>query len=214
MSRELSIFDFCETTVDLQTADDFLSKLLMNNNVRLPMSGVSQKIISYITRGNINRKKRLVHKTRGVRSEELDAYVLEYGEWLKGRTNQRIIEIMKSEIMKDRCIVVISGGFHEYIEAYFNEMGLKIDLIIANRLSIDEGYLTGRMIRKDCLGFEKIIRLKEVLTSLGVTLKNSRCYTDHISDLPILNIVAEGFVIRKNSALKWDVENKFTEILV
>ena len=98
-------------------------------------------------------------------------------------------------------IVIVSGGFSEYIREYAKKNG--IDKVIATDLEIKNGKYTGKIKGLDCIGINKILKLFESVNINEFDLKNSYAYTDHFSDIPIISLVGNRFFITKKEVPDW-----------
>ena len=85
-------------------------------------------------------------------------------------------------------MIVISAGFQEYINVFFQSY--QWTLVLANELEIVDGSSTGKIKRQDCYGAEKVRRLLELYPS-GINRKESRVYSDCISDMPIFDLACQ-----------------------
>ena len=66
---------------------------------------------------------------------------------------------------------------------------LMCDGYVCSRLNYQDNVFTGRFEGKDCLGIEKVERLRKIRTDFSIDLGQSYAYSDHESDLPLLEWV-------------------------
>lgn len=64
-----------------------------------------------------------------------------------------------------------------------------------------DNHFTSELIGKVCYGQEKIARINNILTHYKIDLSQSITYTDHISDLPLLELVGQPVVVNPGRKL-------------
>lgn len=90
-------------------------------------------------------------------------------------------------------VAVVSGGFHEIIDAVAEQLGL--DYWRANRLEVIDGMLTGTLVGPIIDAEAKARTLIEWATDFGVPLSRTVAVGDGANDLPMMEItgLAVGF---------------------
>ncbi|MDD5456974.1 MAG: HAD-IB family hydrolase [Candidatus Margulisbacteria bacterium] len=92
--------------------------------------------------------------------------------------------------------------------------------VIATKLEEKDGYYTGKIKGKVCYGVEKLLKIEEVTKERQLNLKDSYAFSDHISDIPMLQKVGHPVVVNPCSQLnktakknKWEIRNfKFNKL--
>lgn len=80
---------------------------------------------------------------------------------------------------------------------------LGISHIVATELETDErGFFTGRAVMPLCLGEGKLRRAEKLAQELGFVLEESAFYSDSVSDVPLLERVAEPVVVNPDPRLE------------
>lgn len=79
---------------------------------------------------------------------------------------------------------VVSGGFHELIDALAEQLGL--DYWRANRLEVADGALTGRIAGRVIDAEAKATTLREWAADAGVPLRQTIAIGDGANDLPMM----------------------------
>lgn len=79
---------------------------------------------------------------------------------------------------------------------------LMCDGYVCSRLTYRNNVFNGRFEEKDCLGVEKVTRLREVAAELAIDLTRSYAYSDHESDLPLLEYVGNPIVVSPTKVLR------------
>lgn len=98
-------------------------------------------------------------------------------------------------------LVLVSGGFDVYLNELFND--LKFDVIICSELQFICDKFTGKIINKECLGQEKVRRLKKKIDLKKIDFNNSVFYSDHASDLPMFNLFKNNFLVCTGQDILW-----------
>jgi HAD superfamily hydrolase (TIGR01490 family) len=79
---------------------------------------------------------------------------------------------------------------------------LGIKHVVSSELEVDAaGQFTGRVVKPLCLGEGKLQRTEILAKELGFVLNEATFYTDSISDLPLLERVAEPIVVNPDPRL-------------
>ncbi|WP_050660356.1 HAD family hydrolase [Gallaecimonas pentaromativorans] len=222
MPKNLVIFDFCDTLVRSQTADEFVHYVT-------EIKDIKRKIVSDFIREwsnkfkivkalnfifpklNIN-KRLLLFKLRGISKVELDTLGEMYARnVLREKENSSIIDRLKEHQKQGDEIVVISGGYDTYIKHFMKIYG--VDRCICTNLKYNHsGVFTGFIDGVDCLNEEKVSRLRS-----SFSLENYQqtiCYSDSITDLPILRACHIGIVVSYHYRTDWANEMGLKEIII
>lgn len=100
-------------------------------------------------------------------------------------------------------VILISASPEFYLNN-FNEMYC-VDYVLGTKYEVKDGVYTGKMLGKNNKGAEKVLRLHEFLEKNNlenVDYENSRMYSDSLNDLPLLNLVGNGFLINSKRKLE------------
>lgn len=211
---KVAIYDFCETIVDVQTADLFLEEVLSKKRVFFIRKGLLYKVLAKIGVLPKSRKFYLLSKTKGVDKSFFDLVCQEYACYLNGRVNDKVLSQIYSDLSDGLKIIVVSGGFSIYIEEFFLSLGIPFEEIIANDICFENGICLGGIESLDCLSNEKVNRIEKYIESSKKSVEIDKCYSDHISDVPMLNLADKAYVVKKKKSFSWVGENKFQEIVV
>ena len=90
--------------------------------------------------------------------------------------------------------VLVSGGFTHFAHAVGERLGF--DRVIANRLGIDGGKLTGRVERPIVGATTKLVTLEEERAALGLAAEATLAVGDGANDLPMLRAAGLGVAFR------------------
>ncbi|MGX7011046.1 phosphoserine phosphatase SerB [Lactococcus cremoris] len=97
-------------------------------------------------------------------------------------------------------IGVVSGGFHEIVDKL--AVDLKLDYVFANRLAVQEGYLTGETYGTIVDKSFKLERLKQWAKENKLDLSEVVAVGDGANDIPMLNAAGLGIAFCAKPAVK------------
>ena len=95
---------------------------------------------------------------------------------------------------------VVSGGFHEIVDQL--AVDLKLDYVFANRLAVQEGYLTGETYGTIVDKSFKLERLKQWAKENKLDLSEVVAVGDGANDIPMLNAAGLGIAFCAKPAVK------------
>ncbi len=79
---------------------------------------------------------------------------------------------------------------------------LRCDGYECSRLAYRDKKFIGKFDGNDCLGTEKVERLKSIAKNRGLALTDSYAYSDHESDLPLLELVGNPIAVTPAGELR------------
>jgi HAD superfamily hydrolase (TIGR01490 family) len=79
---------------------------------------------------------------------------------------------------------------------------LRIDDWITNRLEFVDGFATGRLLPPVMVNATKAAWIRTYAEKEGISLQESYCYTDSISDLPMLSVVGHPAAVNPDFRLR------------
>ena len=163
---------------------------------------------------NNNWHKRLkLFQLKGITKNEIEHLsLLYYIERIKPRLIKRIIQELQQYKKEGYSIYIVSGGFSDYIIHFCKEF--EINEPIATNIKYKNGICLGIIDGIDCMNAKKIDKIKEVVDLSNVDIEQSVAYSDSITDLPLLTIVKNGFVVSKKHSQNWVATNKLKEIII
>ena len=169
-------------------------------------------IIQRITRQNDLYKRKELSLLKGLSYEEMDRLAKQFYEEkiipeLVTETNDEL----KKKQKEGYRIVIVSGAFDIYLKYFCMDNGVYD--IIATTLDFQNGKFQGKWSGTDCMREEKINRYERWMKDNHVTGKPAICYSDSITDLPILKYCNEAVVISRNNHQHWIDQYHFNEIV-
>lgn len=207
----VAIFDFCDTLVNFQTADEFVKYTFSRYPNRL-----KRNVVFFpIKRKLIGNKSALLSLLRGLTEGEIDEAAMSfYDNIVQSNIFTSMEDIIHTYQESGYKIIIISGGYSVYINLYAKKHG--IDKVIANDFAYKEKagqkIFRGKCTAKDCMNQEKVFRLEDYLK--GTSIEKSVAYSDSLSDLPILKWADKGVLVSKYKCRKSASENNLEQIVL
>lgn len=91
---------------------------------------------------------------------------------------------------------------------------LGIEGIVATEVEVDErGVLTGGVVWPLCYAEGKVVRAERDLSARGLSLSEASFYTDSITDMALLEAVAEPYAVNPDPRLRREAERRGWPIL-
>ena len=168
-----------------------------------------------IIKGNNYHKRLKLYQLRGITKNKINYYAKKYYEdELKDFLILEVMNQLQRRQKEGYRILVLSGGYSPYIKFFAKDFNIDVDDVIATDIDInDQNKCTGLIKGIDCMGTNKIAKLKNRLGALeDFNLKESFAYSDCQTDLPILKLVGNGFVVHSKYQ-DWCKENNLRQIL-
>lgn len=208
--NKIALFDFCDTLVSFQTANEYVRYYVENyatlsikwrHFIYLALS--ASGIISHIEKKHHSRnirKRILLWQLKGCPYEKMNIVAEQY---YNNRIKPCLIKETIAELLKcqkeGHKVIIVSGGYDIYIKYFAFEYGIELNDIISNRLLFKKNSFTGKF-DLDCMGDEKVHLLNkrfEIRENLEVV-----AYSDAISDLPLLKWADRAYVVTPYSFAK------------
>lgn len=217
-NKRLVIFDFCGTLISFQTADryvEFCVKRLQDNKAVQSRHRLIQlmdklrifKIYNRICHGNNWRKRMILWQLKGVSFEQCDQFAKAYfEEELLPNVVVPVVEKLKEHLTQKDRVVILSGGYDVYIKYFAAHFGIRE--YVSSQITFENNRCIGKMDGKDCMRANKVEYLKPLLKG-----ETTICYTDSVSDLPILELVDQPIVVSKGEAQKWATKRNYQQII-
>lgn len=220
--EKIALFDFCETLVSFQTADEYVNYTRCHyGNIKMKFWFLLHSLAAWFqiislldyfsSKTSINKKiiaKQLTNESFG----KLDKAAREF---YQNQIRPNLINAVITELVRLKNegyrVMLVSGGYDIYLKYFANEYGIKEEDIIATKLRFIKGKCTGTFEGKDCLFEEKIVRLNRLFPNKEYFY--FQAYSDSESDIPMLDWANQGIVVRKKKSKKWDYNNKYKEFI-
>ena len=212
MKTKILVLDFCETIVDLQTADLFIFNIIKNypHKVFLFLLIKILNRFKFFFRVNFHPKTSYLFLINNVNQKVIEEHAKKYSIFLLNHADSIVINKINSvyNIENPDEVLILSAGYKIYIEKMnlfnFNYKVYASDLILSQgRYSIDRSYY----------GVDKVKFISEYLNKQGKGNDFSLItFTDSISDTPLINLSSSYYFVKrktiKNKRITYIFHNK------
>lgn len=192
MSKTLALFDFDGTITDRDSLADFiiyavgLPRFLLGILVLSPILGL---YVLKLVRNDFAKEKMLGYFFKGWTIDQLNSVGQNYAL-------TRIPQIIRPQAQarlqwhhaQGHEIVIASASVEHWLQAWSQQQGFKL---IATKMAVNNGVLTGRFEGNNCYGVEKVRRIKQALDLANY--ERIYAYGDSSGDKPMLALAHEAF---------------------
>ncbi|WP_417551910.1 HAD-IB family hydrolase [Marinomonas fungiae] len=199
MSNAIAFFDFDGTLTQSDSLLPFLRAVRGQKRFWLDMLAVSPWLAMYALKilPNHKAKERLLRQALlGMDKAELYAKGAAFADTLSGgQLNALMLEKLKCHQEAGHITVLVSASLDVYLE-YWSEL-FGFDYCLCSKLNCsDDGVVSGALEGGNCFGHEKVRRIKELLREKPHSMKTF-AYGDSVGDMPMLELVDEGYLYKK-----------------
>lgn len=207
--EKLAIFDIDYTLTKKETSIELYKYMLKRDKTLIKyipahiLTGLGFGIKVFTA---AQTKERFLKFLKGKKEEEIKQIVKDYYKnhlsELLYKDGLNAIKEFKSHGYK---VYLISASPEFYVHEFYNIEG--VDKVIGTRFKMDDGIFTPIVIGENCKGHEKVKRLYEELEKdkIEVDFKNSYMFSDSLSDLPLLELVGNGYLINYKKKSKFKI---------
>ena len=189
---KLSLFDFDGTITYKDSMVDFIQYVVGKYAYYRGLIYLSPMLVAYKLKfipNHIAKKKLIAHFFKDWDVEQFQKLADKYSiEQLDKIIRQKAMTKITWHQQQGHKVVIVSAS----MECWLKEWCVKNNIdLIATRLEIIEGQLTGRFATKNCYGIEKVNRIKEQynLSEYGVIY----AYGDSLGDKEMLSIATKRY---------------------
>jgi len=129
-----------------------------------------------------------------------------YAEKVKRHVRPEMIERME-EHRKDGHHVALLTAATIYLARPLGE-DIGVDGYICNRLEVEDGKFTGKLVRPACYGDGKVLHAEKYAEEKGIDISKSFFYTDSASDIPVLERVGNPIIVNPDPVLRLEARRK------
>jgi HAD superfamily hydrolase (TIGR01490 family) len=204
IKEKLVLFDFCDTIVGFQTANQYVRYVVKNHSMKsIKIRHVVYifllklriiKLLEFLCPEKNVQKRILLWQLKNIRKDVLDNAAREfYTHSIKKSLISKTINELHKYISEGVTIAIVSGGYDIYIKYFAQDFGIKLENVLANKLVFKDNIFTGTF-DIDCMGNTKVQLLDRQFRKEDFHII---AYSDSESDLPMLTWAHEGYVICK-----------------
>lgn len=187
---KLAIFDFDGTITKKDSFEDFI---LCSQGGLKTLRGVlatSPALVSYLLGLMPNwqaKQKVFAHFFQGWETGQFNAAAVAYAkEKLPAIVRPAALDRLQWHKREGHRVVVVSASFENYLKPWCDSLGFDL---LATRVEVGEGRLTGQFASKNCYGDEKVQRIKAAYRLSDFEFIYA--YGDTRGDLPLKTISNE-----------------------
>lgn len=197
-----AFFDMDKTLVRVNTGELFVRwRFRRGESGALDVARVAWWSLQY-TLGLVDAGAVSRFAARSLAGRAEESFADECREWYAAMVREHLTDHARREVERRRAQglvpVVLTGSSPYAAGPLADELG--IEHVISSRLCVEGGRFTGEVAAL-CYGPSKVERADEWARAHGVDVAASAFYTDSISDLPMLERVAEPRVINPDPRL-------------
>ena len=160
---ELALYDFDGTITTKDTLADFIQCAVGKKLYYMGLFIMSPMLAAYtlkIIPNNIAKERFMTHFFKGWDEIHFKQIAEQYSlKQINKITRPKAMDKIRWHQEQGHKVVVVSASPENWIKGWCEKN--KVDLI-ATRLEIENGKLTGKFATKNCYGMEKVKRIKEV----------------------------------------------------
>lgn len=212
MAQKLAVFDFDDTLIRGQSFDAFIRFVYEkeHNLLRKMLYKLSKILIRFTTFSSKTNKYILTRFMVGTPVTLLQCRAEEFAVfYLENKIIDSVYEYLQYHIQVGDTVVIVSGGLDLYIRIFAKKHNIQYSVATQIIDSNDQF----KSIGIECLGHEKIDRLSQLVDLDMFDKENSHVYSDHLSDLPLLEYFGKPHYVAQSTALipdiimkkKWDI---------
>ncbi len=209
---KLAIYDMDRTVTIRGTYTPFLLfvaarmapwRLLLAPFALLAMAGYAAKLISRKRLKEINLA--LLLGTR-LSPQRLAPHIEAYADRVVARN---LYAKARARIAEDQAagyrVALCTASYELYVHAIAARIGIAAADVIGTRLvSAADGAILAQIDGENCYDREKLPRIAQWMAKIGVKREEAhlRCYSDHVSDAPMLDLADEAFATTPSPKLR------------
>jgi HAD superfamily hydrolase (TIGR01490 family) len=192
VKKEIAFFDFDGTITTRDTLLEFIKFKKGSFGFLAGFVLKSPWLVAYklgIISNQSAKEKVLEFFFKGTPVESFGDYCRDFArEALPKLMRPKALEEIKRLQQNGLVVVVVSASPENWIRQWASDCGVQL---LASRLEVKEGRITGKIMGKNCHGAEKVRRITEVynLSEYEVVA----AYGDTNGDKPMLQLAASGF---------------------
>lgn len=138
---------------------------------------------------------------QGMNGSDLDPVGKSFAETILNRKLRKdSVPLLAAHKTRDHLLVLVTSACEPIACPFARFLG--IDHVIATRLKLDNGIFTGQRQFPEPYGEGKRTLVERFAVEHGVSLINSYAYTDHHSDLSLLELVGNPRVVHPTKELR------------
>jgi len=204
LSRIAAFFDFDDTLIVTDSVKLGVRYYYEKGEIPLPMlAGLMAR--NYLYKRNLYPQERIIRYAlqfyRGKPPERFISFSGEIFKKIKPYYSKTMLEVLRFHQDMGHLIVMVSASVRFVLEPVAKDLG--IQHLLCTDLEIgSDGMLTGKPLEPLCLGKNKTSFAEKFSKENGIDLSKSWFYSDHQTDLPLLEAVGIPVVVNPTVPLR------------
>lgn len=160
--KTIAAFDFDGTITTRDTLFDFIRFYKGMPRMIVGLLFISPVLVLFKLRFLSNSRAKEILFSHFFRGEKLEAFnrvCEEYSSRIMEITRPEAVEKIKSHLNQHDKLIIVSASIDQWISPWAKKAGFSD--IIATRIEVIDGIITGKLSGKNCYGKEKVNRLQE-----------------------------------------------------
>ena len=215
MSRRAALFDLDRTLVRVNTGSLYLRWQRERGLVRRRQLVRGMWWMARYAFGNLDADAIASRAARNLRGTDEAQFRLEMKDWVHVAVAHHVSEAARREVTRREregyLCAIVTGSTVYSAEPLAALLG--IEHVLASQLCVENGALTGDMVRPLCFGVGKVTLAEAWAGAHDVDLAASVFYSDSISDMPLFERVGERFAVNPDPRLTWTARRRGWPIL-
>ena len=198
-----ALFDFDGTVIYGYSAIAFIREQVRNGQLSprefMELAGA----MTSFGLGNMGFSAMMVATSQFMRGTSEQSYI-EFGEDLYQNHIARLVypesrALIEAHLAKGHTVAVISSATPYQVEPAARDLGIKH--VMCTELEVEDGVLTGGVVRPTCFGPGKVAAAERLAESYGVDLDQTYFYSDSDDDIQLLERVGKPRPLNPNRRL-------------
>lgn len=198
MKKKVLLLDIDYTVINTDSMIDFLLYALktkfLKTIIKIPyiilmLTMHALKIVSLE-----KAKEAIFYPIVDFDEKELEEFFI---KCIKQKINKSMIDIISKAKQEDIFILMITASPSAYMK-YFKKYQYANE-VLGTELEYQNLKYKNKIVGNNCKGQQKIIKINEILEKLDIEIdfENSYAYSDSKSDLPMLSLVKNAYLVNK-----------------
>lgn len=153
---------------------------------------------------------------KGISSSEIETLA---GDFVTSRGKELLhpegVRLLFEHTDQGHITILVTGSLEILVEPLVRNLGLPFERIFSTKLRTSGGFLTGEIDGKHYHGESKRRLAMDLTAQLGISLKDSYCYADSKSDIPLLSLFGNPIAVNPDRHLaRTAVRNDWKTLLL
>jgi HAD superfamily hydrolase (TIGR01490 family) len=218
---KIAIYDMDKTITRRATYNGFLAHMALNRApwrlILLPLLpfGLLLYGLKIWERRRLKEFSQILLIGRRVKRTDFAKYLESHADLVVGKNvYPELRELVRQEKAAGYRHVMATASYRLYVDAIAARLGF--DAVIATDLASDDsGHVLARIDGHNCYDAAKLVKVKDWMTAQGLERSGChiRAYSDHVSDVPLLEFADEAYATNPHPPLRRMAEAKGWAIL-